>query len=141
MRRLRRFVRASWAERFLLLRALFVVCLTRLGLWLLPIGAVRRIALRTGKTTRVSHPVPRLVWAVKAVSRFVPLATCLTQALALQWLLSRSGHTSRVHLGARRDAAGKFEAHAWVECEDRVVIGGPEAHEYVPLAAWQKSSG
>lgn len=138
MRRLKRFVRASWTERLLLLRALFVVCITRLGLWVLPIGTVRRIALSGRKGTRVVHPVPTLVWAVRASSRFVPLATCLTQALALQWLLSRSGHTSRIHLGARRDASGKFEAHAWVECEDRVVMGGAKAEDYVPLTAWER---
>ena len=26
------------------------------------------------------------------------------------------------------------EAHAWVECEDRVVIGGAHTQEYIPLA-------
>ena len=138
MRRLRRFARLPWAEKSLLMRALLVVTVTRLGLWLLPIGAVRRIALRDRKKASVAYSVTELVWAVKAVSRYVPVATCLTQALALQWLLARSGHTSRIHLGARKDLKGKFQAHAWVECEDRVVMGGPEAHEYVPLTAWQK---
>jgi len=138
VRRLRRFTRATGSEKILLVRAFFVVCLIRLGLRLLPINAVQRTVIGTSKTESVIHPVNQLVWAVRAVSRFVPLATCLTQALALQWLLSRSGHASRIHLGARKDAAGKFDAHAWVECEGRVVIGGPATEEYVPLAVWQK---
>jgi hypothetical protein len=139
MRSLRRFARLPGADKFLLLRALFVVSVTRVGLWLLPIGALRRIVLRTGRKTRVAPPVTGLVWAVKIVSRYVPVATCLTQALALQWLLMRSGHASRVCLGARKDPEGKFEAHAWVECEGRVVIGGAEAHEYAPLTSWKGS--
>jgi hypothetical protein len=137
MRRLRWLACASWEERFLVVRALFVVCSIRLGLWLLPIGTVRRFVLRTGKTRSVCPSIPRLVWAVRAVSRIVPLATCLTQALTLQWLLSRYGHPSRIHLGARRNSTGRFEAHAWVECEGRVVIGGAEAPNYVSLANWE----
>jgi hypothetical protein len=121
-------------EKFLLLRALFVVSATRVALWLSPIGSVRHIAFRDLKTMGVAYQVSSLVWAVKAVSRFVPAATCLTQALALQCLLARSGHVSSVYLGARRGGAGKFEAHAWVECEDRVVIGGAHTQEYIPLA-------
>ncbi len=139
MRSLRRFARLPRAEKFLLLRALFVVSVTRLGLWLLPTGTLRRIAVRTGKKARGAPQLMRLVWAVKVVSRYVPVASCLTQALALQWLLMRSGYASRVHLGVRKDSERKFEAHAWVECEGRVVIGGAEAHEYVPLTSWEGS--
>jgi len=139
MRSLRRFARLPRADKSLLLRALLVVSVTRLGLWLLPIGALRRIALRTGKKTRVAPHLTRLVWAVTVVSRYVPVATCLTQALALHWLLMLSGHASRVYLGARKDREGKFEAHAWVECEGRVVIGGAEAHEYVSFTSWKGS--
>jgi len=125
VRRLKLFIRLPWTERFLL------------GLWLLPLGSLRRFALRERKAAKRTHAIPQLVWAVRAVSRFVPLATCLTQALALQWLLARSGHASRVHLGTRKDLAGKFAAHAWVECEGRVVIGGAEAQDYSPLTVWE----
>ena len=141
MRRLRRFALLPWAQKSQLLRALLVVTAARLALWLLPIGAVRRIALSDREKVSGANSIAELVWAVKAVSRYVPAATCLTQALALQWLLARSGHTSRIHLGARKNLKGKFQAHAWVECEDRLVMGGREAHKYVPLTAWQKSSG
>jgi hypothetical protein len=140
VRRLIRFARMPRAEKFLFLHALFVVSAARVGLWLLPIGAIRRLFLRQGRET-MTQSVAGLVWAVRAASRYVPAATCLTQALALHWLLERAGHRSKIHLGAKKDGDGKFAAHAWVECEDRVVIGGAEAQDYVPLAAWQKSSG
>ena len=137
MRRLRRFARLPWSEKSLLLRALLVVSSTRLGLWLLPIGALRRIALSDREKRNGANSIAELVWAVKAVSRYVPTATCLTQALALQWLLVRSGHTSRIRLGARKGFKGKFQAHAWVECEGRVVMGGVAAKDYAPLTAWE----
>ena len=126
---LRRFARLSREKKSLLLSSLFFVSVTRLGLWLLPTRVVRRLAFKSLAKARVSHPVATLVWAVKAASRYVPAATCLTQALALHWLLSRSGHTSKVHLGAKKDLAGNFAAHAWVECEGQVVIGGTEMNE------------
>jgi len=37
-------------------------------------------------------------------------------------------------LGAGRDAAGAFIAHAWVESEGRIVVGGFEPGAYVELA-------
>ena len=43
-------------------------------------------------------------------------ATCLEKSLALWWLLRRHGIISSVRIGARA-AGGKFEAHAWVDCE------------------------
>jgi hypothetical protein len=141
MRRLARFVKLPAAERTLFLHALLLVGIIRLGLWLLPSRKSLEVVsgmCRHARGDAVGHSVDRLAWAVRAAARYVPLATCLTQALALQWLLVRSGHASSVHLGARKSPEGKFEAHAWIECENRVVIGGPLAQEYVPLAAWQK---
>ena len=49
---------------------------------------------------------------------------CLTQALALQWLLRRRGEKVQVHIGVRKNEDGVFAAHAWLEKEGRVLIGG-----------------
>ena len=53
-------------------------------------------------------PVSRLEWAVRAAGRRVPMASCLTQALALQFLLGRSGHFSEVLIGVRKDVEADF---------------------------------
>ena len=146
MRRLRKFISVPAADRVLLLRAAFVLAAVRLGLWLLPSRSVLDAAACQGrpapKRRPLASPVPaeRLTWAIRGAARYIPAATCLTQALALQWLLLRFGHASRVHIGVRKAAGARFEAHAWVECGDKVVIGGPEAHDYIPLAAWQGSA-
>jgi len=143
VRRISRFLSLPPAERNLFLRAVCLVCAVRLGLWFLPSRTVLRGVLgleRPDGLSAHSHPVDRLAWAIRAAARYVPRATCLTQALALQWLLVRSGRVSRLHLGAKKSPQGTLEAHAWVECEDRVVIGGPQVQEYVPLAAWKGRS-
>jgi Transglutaminase-like superfamily len=41
-------------------------------------------------------------------------ANCLQESLALWWLLRRQGIESNLRFGARK-AAGRIEAHAWVE--------------------------
>jgi hypothetical protein len=84
----------------------------------------------------VSAPpaMDRLTWAVETVSRFVPAATCLTQALAAQVLLTRRGRAARLHIGVSKAEGRKLEAHAWVESQGRVVIGGSGLERYTVLA-------
>ncbi len=67
------------------------------------------------------------VWAVQAVSRRIPAATCLTQAIAARLLLLGSGHDTELCIGVARDATGSFRAHAWLEREGRIIIGGDES--------------
>jgi hypothetical protein len=52
--------------------------------------------------------------------------SCLAKSLALWWLLERQGISSSLRIGIRKEK-GKFEAHAWVEC-DGIVLNEPEEH-------------
>ncbi|MGH9544213.1 MAG: lasso peptide biosynthesis B2 protein [Terriglobales bacterium] len=42
---------------------------------------------------------------------------------------------SRIRIGVSKDA-GQFEAHAWVESQDRVVIGDSGLQRYTPMMVW-----
>jgi hypothetical protein len=78
---------------------------------------------------------------VTLASRCVPSATCLTQALAGQVLLSRHGHPASLRIGVARSAAGEFQAHAWVECHGRIVIGGAQTlSRFTPLPSLERES-
>jgi hypothetical protein len=57
-------------------------------------------------------------------SRYVPCATCLVQAFTAQILLGRNGHAGEVHIGVALDDKQGFRAHAWVESEGKVLVGG-----------------
>lgn len=115
-------------NRRLLLRTLCTVAGLRLMLWLAPYRvwrpwlerAPRRVANVKGPRPSVS----RVAWAVDRTCRFVPGASCLTQALATQRLLSRYGYESQMRIGVARNDTGVFEAHAWVEHNEEIVIGG-----------------
>lgn len=67
--------------------------------------------------------------------------TCLSNALAAQALLGRYGHPSILRIGAAL-TDGNFTAHAWVEHDREVVVGGPESvvRQYTPFPqpdAWK----
>ena len=71
------------------------------------------------------QPAPaQVAWAVETARRWVPGEyKCLPTAYTAHWLLHRHGHASTIHVGVARDAEGKVEAHAWVDCDGRTVVG------------------
>lgn len=48
---------------------------------------------------------------------------CLTQAIAARWLLARDGYATELKIGAAMED-GEFRAHAWLEANGQVVLGG-----------------
>ena len=162
-----KFLSLPAMERRLLLQSLLLVSLIRLSLWLLPFRMVWRLAqgaensgalaellpqggLREPQSNDVPVPpgqersreVSRIAWAVTAASQYIPAASCLTQALATQVLLRRHGYPAELRIGVTRAPSGTLQAHAWVESQGVVVIGGPEAQFQTlqPIAGpgWKK---
>ena len=125
------------AEKRLLIAALFCTAAVRAGLWLLPFQTIRRIVGRAATGDRRPRAgeftVQRLVRAVATASRCVPCASCLTQAMAAQVLLSRHGYASCLRIGVAKEASGPFEAHAWLERDGEVILGGTDTGRYTPL--------
>jgi hypothetical protein len=122
------FVHLAGKERLLVLEALAVVVAVRMGLWLLPFQKLRVLVTEVGQRPIRSHrsnslPIDRIAWAVRATSQYVPQATCLTQALSGQVLLARRGHPTRLRIGVAKKSQEGLGAHAWLECEGRIVLG------------------
>ncbi len=137
MKLFRRLAGLNSLERKLLIHATMTVAAFRLALWLLPGSACFRLA-QPGPGSDSFSPAC-LAWAVRTVSRHIPGATCLTQALALRWLLSRSGHVSVVRIGVAKQQ-GRFHAHAWVEHAGAPLLSTPaEVAAYAPLAVWESA--
>ena len=62
--------------------------------------------------------------AIDRARRHVPgRYRCLPVAYSAHLVLHRHGHGSLIHVGVARDAHGKVEAHAWVECDGRILVG------------------
>lgn len=99
--------------------------------------AAIRAAMPAAPQTAEGHFYARqLARRITRLARFVPGASCLTRALALQYLLARAGHACELHVGVKRDAAGRFAAHVWVSCNGRIVLGaeGTRLADFTALA-------
>lgn len=128
-RRLHEFAQLPVDRRQRLLVALRLLWLVRTGLWMVSFQRLRTRLARMETDDRergAGAPLDELVWCIEAASRYVPAATCLTRSMAAQILLRRNGHASTLWIGVARGSCGALEAHAWVECDGRVVVGEVE---------------
>ena len=141
MRRLLKLLVLPAEDRVLLLCAAWWVGAVRFGLWLVPFGTLRRWLIRmtrakTESLTFNPSAIKRVVWAVTAVSRYVPAATCLTQALATQVMLGRRGQLTNLRIGVAKSVRGQLKAHAWLELDGQIVIGEQkDLTRYTPLSS------
>lgn len=143
MAQLRKFLRLTSAERRLLVRAVILLWAIRLGLVVLPFQTIRRLLGRVAPAPAIprnaaSIAPPQFAWATAVASRYVPgTGSCLTRALAVQVWLEREGYPADLRIGVARDEGEGFHAHAWVESEGHVVIGGSGLERYATLTAWE----
>lgn len=83
------------------------------------VAKTRALRSREAASARV------LADAIERAGRHVPHARCLSRALAGSVIFARHGHDATLRIGVRRPGEDGFEAHAWLECEGEVVVGGP----------------
>lgn len=76
-----------------------------------------------------SDVVRQVGWAVDVMSRRTFWeSACLAQAIAGKFMLKQRRLTSRLYLGTRKDEAGQFTAHAWLQSGNEILLGG-RGHE------------
>jgi hypothetical protein len=134
---LRRFKQVSPRERRLIAEAIALLPLVHALQTCLPFkrwrALLEEIPLRRLREDPAT--VDQIAWAVEAARKWLPGEyKCLPGAYAAHLMLRRHGHASQVHVGVGHDAAGRVEAHAWVDCQGRTVIGLVENMErFVPF--------
>src|SRR5438874_2016323 len=121
-RKARTLSRFPRADRRLALTAIALTAAMRVALWTLPFRWIKGAVESRARHASRGVTARQIGWAVRLASRYVPRASCLTQALTAQMLLKGSGLDSRLHIGVAKGTG--FEAHAWVECGGRVLVGG-----------------
>jgi hypothetical protein len=139
LRKARTFRRLAPCERTLVLEASLLLIIMRMTLWLLPFRRVLELIGTSGlyRTNGKSSTPAQLAWSVHLASRWVLNSSCLPQALAMYLLLHRYGQFAYLCLGVASDP--KFEAHAWVECDGRIVFGGWETSKnFTKIASFSK---
>ena len=139
-RALGRFRALSLRERRVLGEAMLLLPAVHLVQKLLPFRHWRRLLTPpNGRApTRPPELEPaRVADAVERARRLVPgRYRCLPVAYTTHLLLARHGLPSDIHVGVSHDRDGKVEAHAWVVCQGRIVVGDlPDLSRFVPLPA------
>jgi hypothetical protein len=123
-----KFIGRHPAEQWMLVKALVVVTAVRIALTTVPYRRVeawsaRRPGQESDATLSPRHA--RTLWAVGAVSsRLLGKRPCLVQAIAARWMLGRQGLDTDLRIGVARKAGELLLAHAWLERDGRVLIGG-----------------
>jgi hypothetical protein len=104
---------------------LAVVLAMRVGLNLIKFDRLRRHVAALGADGQADpETLRRVAWGVSRAARLVPRASCLTQALAGQYVLARMGFASRIRFGVERTSGDEMRAHAWLLSGETVVLGG-----------------
>jgi hypothetical protein len=97
------------------------------------LAELRRPLLPSAATAADGIGPERVGWAVQTAARLVPWRSdCLVQAIAAQRWLGRERRPTQLVIGVHKDAAGRFEAHAWLRCGSVTVTGGDVAR-FTPL--------
>jgi hypothetical protein len=141
MRSLKRLLHVPKAERQLLFEAAFIILTVCIMLRWLTLGNVQRALadISMGWRSHNACSADRIAWAIQKAASSLADSNCLVQALAGQALLVRYGYESLVTIGVAKaigiakDGCDRFAAHAWVTCENEVVIGGHERANYTAL--------
>ena len=126
-RRLRSISATEW---FHLAQAVALIPIVRLALRLFPFQRLIRWLRRGAEAFRSRQAADEaykrhVTWAASAAARrLLPNRPCLTQALVVQFLLIRRHCPAQLQIGVTKED-GALAAHAWVELDGRVLIGGP----------------
>lgn len=143
---LRRFWARSPVEKRALMQAIPFLFAVRVGLLVLPFRTVARAVIKVAPKKSRARPPDAAVrdavgWAVVHANRAVPgRGACLHEALAAYVLLARSGFEPRLQIGVRRREDGGLAAHAWIEEEGCIVVGGSRSDiaGFVTFKDWEQ---
>ena len=135
--KLKRFVRLSGADKWLLLRAVAWLAVSRI---MLAVLSFRRLSARLSATDVPAHAeadpevLHRIGRAVAVAANNVPWRSdCFPQTIAARMLLKRHGYASTIHIGVERIGDNELTGHAWLTCGETVVTGGEDLDRYTEL--------
>lgn len=144
--RWQKFLGQNGRKRFLLFEATCFLAIGRMALLFFQFSEIAKMLGRTASTADMNlspgadTEAEQVGWGVETMARHVPWkCSCLVQALAAFWMLSRRGIVGTVHFGVAPAAGKKFNAHAWLRCGSRIITGGNNLDQFKVLTSF--SSG
>jgi hypothetical protein len=113
-----------WDEKSLAVEALLRLVVVRVTLLISQPDL--RPTVRPDAPSKVASPAD-IALAIDRAAKLLPGSSCLPKAIAGIAMLARHGYASRLRIGLKNDA-GHLAAHAWVEYEGNVLLGGAVSH-------------
>jgi hypothetical protein len=133
MNKINSFFKISYYRKRLFLQSMILLIIIRFFFTLFSFSHIQIISKRFSKKNNNHKDTPKIrdiLWSIKLASDYVPGSTCLIQAITAQILLSRYNHLSKIKIGVMK--SDNFEAHAWLEIDDKIVLGESE-NRYVTI--------
>ena len=137
MRRLRKFLYLSLGDKILFFKAIVLIGVFRISLLIFPLKIVQQIVDSVTPRLSKSKTIPqeKISWSVKTVGNYLlGSKSCLPLALATEVLLKQNGYPATINIGVYKGDEIKFEAHAWVESEGKIIVGEETVKYYTPLS-------
>lgn len=137
---MKNFLRFPSSDPILLGKMALLLLIIRIGLSLCTFQKVRRLLLCVPPASHNAHQnrretLSRFVWAAQIVGKkLLGHNRCLPEALAIHMLYQRYAMPADLRIGVTKRPDGQLVAHAWVESEGKVVIGGDQSPvQFTPL--------
>ena len=135
------FFRLPFYKRRLIIEAAVMISFTNFGLHLTSFQKLQSFFQQLFRLNKVryqkTHPNKSdIAWAIETTGqKLFKDDTCLVIALAGQSLLKLYGIPAKLQLGCLKGDKKTIFAHAWVESDGEVIIGGTERDisKYTPL--------
>jgi Transglutaminase-like superfamily len=141
--RLRRWNSLRWDRRLLLFEAVVALAIARVAILVLPFRHLARLGERSPSAAARKLDainIARIGGAMDMAARAVPWrAVCLPRAVAARLMLTRRGCDSVLHFGVGKSEDGTLNAHAWLEADGTVVVGGAAAGSVAHLARFGRA--
>ena len=144
MDKLNKFFLLPYADKIISIKALLFLLIFKISLLIFSFGAIRKFTEYLSNllparqlVSMTPEKISRIIVAVN--KNLFGEKNCLPQALAAVLLLKQYGYPANLGLGVFRGIyKGKqidFEAHAWVESTDKIIVGNDKDIEYfTPLS-------
>jgi len=137
--------RRNRTERMLLLEAILLLGLARMGVLILPFRWLAKSVGKHMKETDTQLPpadllLARMVGAaVRSAANYTPWGSvCLPQAVAAKWMLKRRSIPGTLYLGVMKDETKpeKMAAHAWLRCGQIILTGAKGHRQYTVVSTF-----
>jgi len=145
--KLKTFMELPFRDKLFFLDTVLLLSISKLVIFTVPF---KKVAPYLGKVngtiedtidTRQTDKAERVKLFVNMAAGNVPFkSVCLDQAMAGMLLLRRFKIPSNLCLGVKRnEKEQKLDAHAWIECGGRILIGGQRSLQYNKVAHFTNS--